>query len=185
MNDTYRAPSGATATAGSQAPREPGIRTGVLHVFPASADRAKAMSDGPFGSQIQAAYTSWRQVASSTSALPAPQTARLTSVTGPTATAGRDVAAARGPGRGLDRDPGLARPARRAGHHDADRGGDRDVPDPHDRPPIVGALSPLRVSHVRRRGQMSSSSARADRRPTGPGVRLSGERMPRPFRIIE
>ena len=94
MNDTYRAPSGATATAGSQAPSEPGIRTGVLHVFPASADRAKAMSDRlPFGSQIQAAYTSWRQVASSTLALPAPQTARLTSVTGPTVTADRDVAA--------------------------------------------------------------------------------------------
>src|SRR5271165_195187 len=94
MNDTYRVPSGATDTAGSQAPTEPGITTGVLHVFPASADLAKAMRDGPFGSQIQAAYTSWRQVASSTSALPAPQTARLTSVTGPTVTACRGVAAA-------------------------------------------------------------------------------------------
>src|SRR5215469_18445325 len=82
MNDTYRAPSGATATAGSQAPREPGMFTGVLHVFPALADRAKAI-DGPPSSQIQAAYTSWRQVASSTSALPPPQKARLRSVTGP------------------------------------------------------------------------------------------------------
>src|SRR5271169_1533233 len=95
MNDTYRGPSGATATARSPPPPAPRITTGVLHVFPALADRAKAMSDWlPFGSQIQAAYTSWRQVASSTSALPAPQTARLTSVTGPTVTAGCDVAAA-------------------------------------------------------------------------------------------
>jgi hypothetical protein len=55
MNETYTVPSGATATAGSQAPGEPGITMGSLHVVPPSADLAKAMRDPPFDPHIQAA----------------------------------------------------------------------------------------------------------------------------------
>ena len=55
MNETYTVPSGATATAGSQAPAEPGMTMGSLHVVPPSADLAKPMRGRPFDSHIQAA----------------------------------------------------------------------------------------------------------------------------------
>jgi hypothetical protein len=59
---------------------------GALHVFPPSGDLAKPMSSRRRpGWQIQAAYTSWRQAASSTSASLGAQELPLMSVTGPTA----------------------------------------------------------------------------------------------------
>ena len=48
-------PESAAATAGSQAPDEPGMTTGSLHVVPRSADLAKPMPVRPFDPHIQAA----------------------------------------------------------------------------------------------------------------------------------
>jgi len=55
MKETYTVPSGATAIAGSQAPDEPGMMTGSLHVVPPSADLAKPMPGRFFDPHIQAA----------------------------------------------------------------------------------------------------------------------------------
>src|SRR5215472_17586354 len=86
MKDTYTVPSGATATAGSQPPLEPGMMSGARHVLPPSADLAKPMRRAPGDWQIQAAYTSWRQLASSTSASFGAHVLPLMSVAGPTVT---------------------------------------------------------------------------------------------------
>jgi len=88
MNETYTVPSGATATAGSQAPDEPGMAMGSLHVVPPSADLAKAMRGRTFDPHIQAAYTRSRLAALMTSALSGAHALLLTSVTGPTVTPG-------------------------------------------------------------------------------------------------
>src|SRR5260370_25763959 len=79
MNETYRPPSGDTATAGSQAPDDPAMTTGALQVCPPSADLTNPML---LWQPIHASYT-WRcHVACSTSAF-WPLQAWLTSVIGP------------------------------------------------------------------------------------------------------